>query len=328
MAVYTKMSPADIEMVLRQYQIGFVHSYQEISAGIENTNYFVTTLIPAGVDSGIGESQEWVLTIFENLVPDDLPYFCHLTEHLAEDGFDVPAPIKTIRGEYLFCFNDKVGVIVPKLSGHSLTQPSPDDCAEMGAYLAKMHLSLSAFSSLKPLIRNFEWMKQQSEQLKSVMPGDDFILLEYYLARYRVYSIDLLSCSQGTVHGDLFRDNVLFEKGKVSGVFDFYHACDATLLFDLAVIANDWCTLDGSYDLQRRQSLVLAYQSIKPWTKAETNMWEKCLELAALRFWLSRLVSFYLPGYQQKSLLGETLKDPAEMKALLLALHSPVSDNS
>jgi len=327
MAVYTKMLPEDIEMVVHQYQIGLVHRYQEISAGIENTNYFLTTRIDFAGNSGKKQLQEWVLTIFENLVPDDLPYFCHLTEHLAKDGFDVPAPIKTRRDEYLFSFNDKVGVIVPKLSGHSLIRPSSDDCAQLGCYLAKMHLSLGEFSSFKPLVRGVEWMKQQSEQLKGVMPSDDFTLLKYYLARYRSYSADLLTCPQGTVHGDLFRDNVLFDKGKVSGVFDFYHACDATLLFDLAVIANDWCTVDGSLDLEKREKLVSAYQSIKPWTEEEVDMWENCLELAALRFWLSRLVSFYLPGYQQKSLLGETLKDPAEMKAILLTLHRPQSDS-
>ena len=189
-----------------------------------------------------------------------------------------------------------------------------------------MHLSLSKFSQFRPLVRDFKWMAQQKQELKDVMPNDDFTLLEYFLARYLIYNKELQSCPQGTIHGDLFRDNVLFEQGKVSGVFDFYHACDATLIFDLAVVANDWCTVDGRYDVDKRQALILAYQSIKPWTEAEANMWESCLELAALRFWLSRLTSFYLPGYQQESVLGETLKDPAEMKAILLALHSV--DNS
>ena len=129
-----------------------------------------------------------------------------------------------------------------------------------------------------------------------------------------------MACPQGIVHGDLFRDNVLFEGAKVSGVIDFYHACQASLLFDLAVLANDWAWDKelGDYDYTLLSAIVDAYQVQRPWTAMERDLWPRCLEIAALRFWISRLVSYYLPGYQKHSVEGDTAKDPNEMKAILL----------
>ena len=116
-------------------------------------------------------------------------------------------------------------------------------------------------------------------------------------------------------------DNVLFEDGVVSGVFDFYHACDATFLFDLAVVANDWTTdAKGLHDTVRLEHLCEGYQSERVWTDKEKAMWPYCLELAALRFWISRLMTRYLPSYQQDSVAGDVVKNPDEMKAILVGL--------
>jgi len=315
MAVYTALSKQDIEQLLKQYDIGDLSDFQEISSGIENTNYFVTTILQVGI------SKRWVLTLFENLEQADLPYFCDLTGHLQQDGFKVPAPLKNRSGECVFSLKDKAGVLVPCLLGASLENPDAKACSLIAAYLAGMHLSLRTFSQHRTVERNTQWMQQQLDRLESKMSPIEFKLLDGYFRRYQAYQSHLQECPQGTVHGDLFKDNVLFDSQGVSGIFDFYHACDATLLFDLAVLANDWALGEqGKYDKEKLVSLCDGYQSQRPWTNKEKQMWPFCLELAALRFWISRLVSKHLPSYQQQSLSGETIKDPDEMKVILQAL--------
>jgi len=323
MAVYTALSKQEIETLLSQYDIGDLVDFQEISSGIENTNYFVSTSQQGGKKGQKdGEGiRRWVLTIFENLNFHDLPYFCDLTRHLEQDGFKVPAPLINRCGEYTFSLKEKAGVIVPCLLGASLDNPDIQACASVGAYLAGMHLSLRSFSQARAVQRDVEWMKNQLESLKAYMGLQEFEALKGYFRRYCAYQPHLLGCPQGTIHGDLFRDNVLFDGGSVSGVFDFYHACDATLMFDLAVVANDWAIgASGVHDKVRLASLCEGYQSERLWTDKEKVMWPFCLELAALRFWLSRLVSHYLPGYQKASLAGDTIKNPDEMKAILVGL--------
>lgn len=318
MAVYTSLQQQDIEQLLLQYDIGMLENYQEISSGIENTNYFVTTA------QDNGGSKHWVLTLFENLDHKELPYFSQLTIHLERAGFDVPAPATDRQGQAIFVLKNKPGVIVPKLLGQPLAQPDSQACTAMGGWLANMHLALKSFSPKRPLVRDVQWARERVDRLKPVMTPDEFLVLKGYFERYQQYQPMLQICTQGTVHGDLFRDNVLFQQGKISGVFDFYHACDATLLFDLAVAANDWTTgSDGRYNLAKLTSLSQGYKTIRPWSDAEQQAWPYCLELAALRFWLSRLTTCHLPGYQQQSLLGETIKDPNEMKNILLTLADP-----
>jgi len=315
MAVYTALSRQEIEQLLKQYDIGGLVDYQEIPSGIENTNYFVTTSLQGG------EDKRWVLTLFENLKQHELPYFCDLTRHLEQDGFKVPAPVVNRMGGSVFCLKGKAGVLVPCLIGASLDEPSSQSCTFVGVYLAGMHLSLRSFSQRRAVQRDIAWMKGQLEKLEGKMDLSEFEVLQGYFRRYCAYQPHLLDCPQGTIHGDLFRDNVLFDNGAVSGVFDFYHACDATFMFDLAVVANDWAMgANGMHDKERLSSLCEGYQSERPWTDKEKVMWPFCLELAALRFWLSRLVSRYLPGYQQASLAGDTIKDPGEMKAILVGL--------
>ena len=159
---------------------------------------------------------------------------------------------------------------MPCLLGASLDKPDAQACAAVGKYLAGMHLSLRSFSQRRAVQRNIEWMKKQLADLEGCMDLEEFKVLEGYFQRYCVYHPHLLDCPQGTIHGDLFRDNVLFDKGSVSGVFDFYHACDATFLFDLAVVANDWAIdVDGIHDKARLERLCEGYQSERPWTDKE-----------------------------------------------------------
>ncbi|MDX1451134.1 MAG: homoserine kinase [Oleiphilaceae bacterium] len=323
MAVFTPVNVQDLAPLLKRFDLGCVVSLQAISEGIENTNYFLTT------QSGEQAAREWVFTLFENLDADDLPYFCRLTQHLAEAGFAVPAPLKDVQGESLFELNARWGVIVPKLHGRSKVAPDEQACAAVGRWLARMHRSLVAFDAKRPLVRNLAWVKQHYVNLEGRLTDGERDDLAGYISRYEQYQQVLQVCPQGTVHGDLFKDNVLFDaNGEISGVIDFYQACDASLLFDLAVVANDWCTdKDGRHIDAKLFALRNAYQTERAWSVAEEQAWPYALELAALRFWVSRLATYYAPGYQQRSVEGETVKDPEEMRRILhglAAAKSPV----
>lgn len=315
MAVYTVLLKQEIEALLSQYCIGDLTDFEEIASGIENTNYFVTSSHP---EHGL---RRWVLTLFENLSTQDLPYFCDLTRHLEQDCFKVPAPVLDRAGESIFNVKGKSGVIVPCLQGVSFDQVDDHLCAAVGAYLAGIHLSLRSFSQHRVVQRDVEWMDRQLNKLKGFMAMQEFNVLQGYFKRYCDYQPHLLDCPQGTIHGDLFRDNILFEGKEISGVIDFYHACDATFLFDLAVAANDWAVeANGTHNKARLAHLCEGYQSERAWTDKEKTMWPFCLELAALRFWVSRLVSSHVPGYQHSSVIGSPIKDPNEMKAILEGL--------
>ncbi len=322
MAVFTAVKEQDLADVLERFSLGPVVSLREISEGIENTNYFLDTQ-----DKG-QTLRHWVLTLFENLDTDELPYFCALTQHLEKDGFAVPAPLQDARGESLFELNGRWAVIVPRLTGASLDHPGEQDCRAVGRWLAQMHVSLQGFKESRALVRDQHWVARHYNSLQERLKDGERNDLAGYLNRYTAYDAVLQQCPQGTVHGDLFRDNVLFdEKDDISGVIDFYHACDATLLFDLAVVANDWCTdLNGKHKKKHLSALVDGYQEVRLWLPIEHKAWPYALELAALRFWVSRLATFYQPGYQRSTVSGETVKDPEEMRNVLHGLSNATNE--
>jgi homoserine kinase type II len=321
-AVFTKVSSNDLSVVLENFGLGKLVDLQEISAGIENTNYFLDTRCMGE------ETKYWVLTLFENIDESELPFFSQFTQHLAHAGLAVPAPLKNEQGDSLFRIKGKSAAIVPRLLGADLSDVDEIACAQVGKWLAYMHHAQTDFGSHRPLVRDLDWMERNYQSLSKSKIGSDLALLRGYINRYKDYRTTLEACPHGTVHGDLFKDNVLFHEGKVSGVIDFYHACHAALLFDLAVTANDWCCLDnGAHDVGRLNALVNAYKGERDWTEIEARAWPYCLEVAALRFWISRLVSKYVGGYQDKSVAGDTIKDPDKMKMILLHLsdaHAPI----
>ena len=316
MAVFTRVSEQEAKRILASYELGELVSLREISEGIENTNYFLDT---SDTD---GSTHHWVLTIFENIDDHELPFFCGLTRHLAEDGLAVPAPQARKGGSYLFDFEGKQGLIVPRFSGHSEPNPSTEHCFLAGEWMANMHRSLVGFSGHRPLVRNLEWMQSNADQVREDLGTDELAELESAIQGYAEKQALMEQCPQGLVHGDLFRDNVLFDQAgerlSIAGVIDFYNASDASLIYDLAVAVNDWCTNEsGQYLDDKRTAMLEGYQSLRPFTAAEHQAWPYCLELAALRFWISRLVSKHAAGYQSQAVSGETIKDPDEMKRIM-----------
>jgi homoserine kinase type II len=283
LSVYTSVSEAELDAWLRQYSVGELKSLEPIKAGIENTNYFVTTAQGA-----------YVLTLFERLPAAELPFYLDLMAHLARHGIPSPAPIADLADHYLQTLKEKPAALVTRLPGRSIERPAAAECAELGALLARMHLAGRSYPAYLENPRGPKWWRLAANDLKPHLGKEEVTLVESELAFQAQHRFPDLP--RGPVHADLFRDNALFQKGRISGVIDFYFAGVDCLLYDMAVCANDWC-LDENFGLEkaRMDALMAAYEAVRPLTPGERTAWPVMLRAAALRFWLSRLHDFHLP---------------------------------
>jgi homoserine kinase type II len=282
MAVFTRVTEADITAWLANYSLGALLELQGIPAGIENTNYFVTT--------GNGR---FVLTLFEKLSANDLPFYLNLMAHLARHGIPCPAPVADRSNRFLGELNGKPACIVSRLSGKSVMQPTAAHCAAVGAMLGQMHVAGQSFGDVMPNPRGAAWRNEAAQQVKRFLPTEDAALLESEVALHAEPPQNL---PRGVIHADLFRDNVLMDGERVGGLIDFYFACTGNLLYDVAITVNDWCMgPDQRLDPERTQAMLRAYHTARPFTTEETTLWAKTLRVAALRFWISRLYDLHLP---------------------------------
>jgi len=283
MAVFTSVSEAELTAWLGDYSIGQLLELQSIASGIENTNYFVTT--------GNGR---FVLTLFEKLSADELPFYLNLMAHLARHGIPCPAPVSNRRNQFLGTLNGKPACIVSRLSGKSTTTPSLEQCAAIGAMLGQMHIAGQSFSQIMPNPRGAAWRGATAPQVHPFLDAEQAALLDREIALHAQRSWTALP--QGVIHADLFRDNVLLEGNRIGGLIDFYFACSDALLYDMAITVNDWCmNTGGTLDATRTQGFLRAYHAVRPLLDSEREAWPLLLRLAALRFWLSRLFDMYLP---------------------------------
>ncbi len=292
MAVFTEVSPADATALLKTLELGELVELKGISGGIENTNYFLTS-------ERDGSQRQHVLTLFERLSFEQLPFYLHLMQHLAAHGIPVPNPVATPKGEILLKVKGKPAALVNRLSGHSELAPTADHCAQVGAMLARMHLAGRDYPRHQPNLRGLPWWNDTVPVVLPYMETEQAQLLRSELAyqNHVAASAAYAALPRGPVHADLFRDNVMFDQGQLSGFFDFYFAGVDTWLFDLAVCLNDWC-IDlptGAHDAERAQAFVAAYQSVRPLEAAERQLLPALLRAGALRFWVSRLWDFHLP---------------------------------
>ena len=292
MAVFTEVSPADATALLKTLDLGELVELKGISGGIENTNYFLTS-------QRDGSQRQHVLTLFERLSFEQLPFYLHLMQHLAAHGIPVPNPVATPKGEILLKVRGKPAALVNRLSGHSELAPTADHCAQVGAMLARMHLAGRDYPRHQPNLRGLPWWNDTVPVVLPYMDEAQAQLLRSELAyqNHVAASAAYAALPRGPVHADLFRDNVMFDQGQLSGFFDFYFAGVDTWLFDLAVCLNDWC-IDlptGAHDAERAQAFVAAYQSVRPLEAAERQLLPALLRAGALRFWVSRLWDFHLP---------------------------------
>lgn len=312
MAVFTPVSPAQANALLGQLGLSPLLRLEGIGAGIENTNYFVTTA-----------EGDWVLTLFERLPAEQLPYYLGLMQHLARHDLPVAEPRADAQGQLCHQVAGKPAALVPRLPGTHLEAPDLHHCSALGAVLARMHLAVADFSLRLPNPRGLSWWQHTASQLQSHLSDSQRQLLADELAwqQHAAGSPSWQQLPAGAVHADLFRDNVLFQglpgHERLTGCLDFYFAGTDSFGYDLAVCLNDWClAADGAHlDEARAQALVQGYQGHRPLNGAEQRWMPTLLRAAALRFWLSRLADWHLP--RQAALLAP--KDPVHFERVLRA---------
>ncbi len=310
MAVYTEVGFDEADSLCQRLGLGRLTALQGIHSGIENTNYYATTV-----------RGQWVLTLFERLSTEQLPYYLQLMQHLAARGIPVPAPQADADGGLVHRLAGKPASVVTRLPGSHRLRPDADHCAQVGAMLARMHEAGADFPLQQPHLRGLDWWAETVPVVLPHLAEAEATLLRDELAYQRRLAASPAgqALPRGPIHADLFRDNVMFDDtagpDRLCGFFDFYFAGTDTWLFDIAVCLNDWCAdLDtGALDEARATAFVAAYETVRQLTPGEVRALPALLRAAALRFWISRLWDWHLP--RTSSLL--TPKDPAHFERVL-----------
>lgn len=310
MAVYTHVSLEQLNQLLDNFDLGHATSLTGIAGGIENTNYFVDIASAQG-------DQRFVLTLFEELARDEVPFFVELGNWLAKRDIPVSFALPDRNGIGLKNLAGKPAILQPCYAGDHINrdQLSLDHCRQIGAMTAKFHQAASDFYMQRQAHRGVFWWRRESEAIASQLSAEDRALLHAEVKAFDQLREEA-DLPMGIIHGDLFHDNALFHEGKLSAVLDIYNAANAYLLYDLAIIANDWC-IDSELriDTDKEQALLSAYAQIRPFTPSEYQAWPVLTRTAAMRFWLSRLIPWLAA---QKGDTGKTLKDPDEYRKILI----------
>ena len=302
MSVFTRVDRATLEQFTSRFDIGQLLSFKGISEGIENTNYFVTT-----------EGGEYVLTLVEQWEADEVPYFIELMSWLSARGFPSARPIPDRYGVTLHQLLGRPAALVERLHGESTEEPVVADCTAVGDVLAQLHVATDGFPMHRDDRRGMRWRLDVAATLYPMLGRDDALLLRDEMAFHRAQ--DWRGLPKGVVHADLFPDNVLFNRRRISGVIDFYYACNDFYVYDLAITVNQWCNgADGCLDAARCTAVISAYHARRALRPSERDAWPAMLRYAALRFWISRLKDKIFP----KQGLLTTIKDPDMMKEILL----------
>ena len=295
MAVYTEVSFDEASTFLQSLGLGSLQNMEGCSGGIENTNYFVTT-----------DQAPYVLTLFERLTAEQLPFYLRLMKHLAVHGIPVPDPAANRDGDVLHAVNGKPAAVVNRLKGKSELQPTAAHCSALGEVLARMHLAGRSFEMQQPNLRALPWWNETVPVVLPFLEAPQAALIQSELA-YQNHVATLSSYGalpRGPIHADLFRDNAMFATDlpagaapQLTGIFDFYFAGVDAWVFDIAVCLNDWCVdlPTGRGDAERSRALLQAYEAVRPLTAQERELLPALARAGAFRFWLSRLWDLHLP---------------------------------
>ncbi len=284
MSVYTQVTAPDLDAWLMRYAVGVLTELQPIAAGIENTNYFVTT------DRG-----RYVLTLYERLPAAELPFYLNLMAHLARAGVEVPAPEADRSGALFSLLNGKPASLVARVEGAPVDVPTIAQCARVGDALARLHIASQTYRSRLTNRRGPAWWRQAARAVNPYLDAAQIALLDDEIKYQTGFGRGKLP--KGAIHGDLFCDNVLFAGEDVAGIIDFGFAATDFFAYDLAITVNDWCVdaATGALREDCTQAMTIAYAQRRPLVPDEREAWPSLLRAAALRFWLSRLYDLYLP---------------------------------
>jgi homoserine kinase type II len=284
MAVYTDVTAEDLSAHLSRYDIGELLSFKGIAEGVENSNFLLHTT--AGT---------CILTLYEKRVdPADLPFFIGLMEHLAARGLNCPQPVKMRSGEALGELAGRPAAIVTFLEGMWIRRPQVHHCASVGRALAELHLAGDGFTIRRPNALSvggwrplYERARARADTVANSLAATIAGELDHC---ERHWPKDLPA---GVIHADLFNDNVFFLQNRLSGLIDFYFACNDTLAYDLAICLNAWCfSQDFEFDFAKGSAMIAAYQAVRPLSSAEKAALPLLARGSALRFLLTRLVDW------------------------------------
>ncbi|TBR43964.1 homoserine kinase [Marinomonas agarivorans] len=308
MAFYTSLTEDDMLALLAKYDLGDLVSFQGISGGVENTNYFVNT-----------NQGKYVLTLFEEFEYEEVPYFLNVVAHFKQAGFHVPAALLDRDGERLQTVKGKPAILVDCFAGDQLDSTTTNSCQLMGKQLALLHLAGQDFAEPRTSHRGLDWWRSTSQQLAPQLPNADAALLQETITAFDAFLATGTVLPMGTVHGDLFYNNTLFENDQLCAIIDFYNACHSWLSYDLAIAINDWCSDPdtGALNIEKYHAFMAAYCEQRPLTEAEQLSWPMMLQIAAMRFWLSRLEAWYGAIDDPERLALQ--HDPDVFKRILLA---------
>ena len=310
MAVYTNVGFDEADALFQRLGLGALTDLQGIRSGIENTNYYAQTT-----------RGQWVLTLFERLSRDELPYYLQLMQHLAAHGVAVPAPQADVGGALVHDVADKPAAVVTRLPGSHRLRPETTHVQQVGEMLARMHLAGVDFAPAQTHPRGLDWWRATVPQVLPFVTPEQATLLRDELAfqQQAMGSAAGQALPRGVIHADLFRDNVMFDDtagdDRLCGFFDFYFAGTDVLLFDIATCLNDWCgdAATGALDEPMALAFIHAYQQRRPLTGPEQRLLPALMRAAAFRFWLSRLWDWFVP--REAALLQA--KDPAHFERVL-----------
>jgi homoserine kinase type II len=290
-SVYTAINRSELEFFFDRYSLGKVVWFGGIQEGIDNSNYFVDTT-----------QGHFVLTLFEQLTLDELHPIVKLLTTLHHYRIPCPTPQLDKQANALRLLNNKPAAIFNRLAGATVKRSDIFQCAQLGLQLAELH-DCTQHCSFPYKINVLHDCQRLFCQLDGQLDEADYALISDELHFQSLNYPEHLP--KGVIHADLFRDNVLFNGDKLSGILDFYSAGMGDLAFDLAVAVNDWCSENGVIDDEKVSALVSAYETLRPLHNEEKQHWKTVLRAAALRFWLSRLVHQHYPRsgdmIQQKS---------------------------
>jgi len=315
MAVYTHLSDEEIRKFLTEYDIGQLLNFSEIAEGVENSNFLLTT-----------SSNKYILTLYEKRVdPHDLPFFLKLLSHLASSGLSCPLPVEARDGKALRTLGGKPAAIVTYLQGSWPRQTTLDQCKALGSTMAMMH----------EFGKSFQGIRTNALTLTAWRPLLDSCRLperEVYINLYNELNRELnwleanwpKSLPSGIIHADLFPDNVFFKDDNLSGVIDFYFACNDFLAYDIAVCINAWCFDENElFNFKKSSCILSAYNEMRTLSKEEVASLPVLIRGSAIRFLLTRLYDWL--NHPEDALVKP--KDPMSYLKKL-RFHQQVSDPS
>lgn len=310
MSVYTRVSDNEFSEILKNYTLGELVSAQGIRAGIENTNYFLTT-----------SQGDYVFTLFEKISKEEVCFYISLLQQLSAAGIACPQPQADCHQQTVNLIKEKPFTIVTRLKGNNLSVINNKQCKAIATELARLHsASLSMVNPANPLLKNRrgkDWREEKAKRLLRFVSAEEARLISNELSAYQ--SLDDSALPKGIIHADLFPDNALFENDQLSGIIDFYDACYDNYLYDVAITLNAWCCNEAGEVIKvQADEFLQSYQQIRPFTAEEERAWPLMLRIAAMRFWLSRLNAAFDPD-PANSLPGTltSSKNPDEYRQIL-----------